>query len=83
MQLVFYNDCSSVTGDVDNMFKDFIPLQLGCLRQYTTLIPGTADTSKILKNEFGNYTVLFSFSMYFIIEYAVKSSHVNECYVFF
>lgn len=42
------------SGDVDSMFRDFVPLQLGCLRQYTTLIPGTTETSKILKNEFGN-----------------------------
>lgn len=40
-------------GDVDNMFKDFVPMQLQCLRKYTTLIPGAADACKIMKNEFG------------------------------
>ncbi|WAR11467.1 PHNX-like protein [Mya arenaria] len=32
-------------GDVDNMFKDFVPMQLGCLRKYTDLIPGTIGSS--------------------------------------
>ncbi|XP_033728738.1 phosphonoacetaldehyde hydrolase-like [Pecten maximus] len=40
-------------GDVDNMFKDFVPMQLACLKKYTTLIPGTAEACKTLKNEFG------------------------------
>ena len=26
-------------GDVDRMFADFVPLQLDCLRKYTTLLP--------------------------------------------
>lgn len=40
-------------GDVDNMFKDFVPMQLGCLRKYTDLIPGTAETVNTLRSEFG------------------------------
>ncbi|KAK3082877.1 hypothetical protein FSP39_007786 [Pinctada imbricata] len=38
--------------DVDNMFKDFVPMQLSCLRKYTDLIPGTTDAVNRLKNEF-------------------------------
>src|SRR5438094_2818243 len=30
--------------DVEDMFRDFIPLQLDCLAQYADLIPGTLDT---------------------------------------
>lgn len=30
-------------GDVEAMFKDFIPLQLQCLDQYADLIPGTLE----------------------------------------
>jgi phosphonoacetaldehyde hydrolase len=30
-------------GDVEVMFKDFIPLQLQCLAQYADLIPGTLE----------------------------------------
>jgi phosphonoacetaldehyde hydrolase len=30
--------------DVEEMFRDFIPLQLGCLADYAELIPGTLDT---------------------------------------
>ncbi|KAL4217304.1 hypothetical protein ACF0H5_023755 [Mactra antiquata] len=40
-------------GDVNNMFKDFVPMQLGCLRKYTELIPGTTTAVNALRNEFG------------------------------
>lgn len=30
--------------DVDAMFAEFVPLQLGCLSQYSELIPGTLET---------------------------------------
>jgi len=39
--------------DVDAMFKEFIPLQLQCLRKYTGLIPGAVDTVRTLKSKFG------------------------------
>ena len=32
--------------DVDRMFADFVPMQLDCLRQYTTLLPGVAETTQ-------------------------------------
>lgn len=35
------------------MFKDFVPMQLACLRKYTELIPGTAETVNTLRSEFG------------------------------
>ena len=38
-------------GDVDKMFKESVPIQLDVLSRYTTLIPGTVDTMKILRNE--------------------------------
>jgi len=31
-------------GDVEAMFRDFIPLQMECLAQYADLIPGTLET---------------------------------------
>ncbi len=40
-------------GDVDRMFEDFVPLQLACLRQYTTLLPGVAETTRKLQQEYG------------------------------
>jgi len=36
-------------ADVDAMFSAFVPLQLECLKQYTTLIPGTVETVELLK----------------------------------
>lgn len=38
-------------GDVDRMYADFVPLQLDCLRRYTRLLPGVAETAKALQDE--------------------------------
>ena len=36
---------------VDRMFKDFVPMQINCLRNYTTLLPHVAEvTQKFQKN---------------------------------
>ncbi|MEE8225742.1 MAG: phosphonoacetaldehyde hydrolase [Kiloniellales bacterium] len=35
--------------EVDAMFADFVPMQLECLRQYTTLLPGVAETTQQLQ----------------------------------
>ena len=35
--------------DVEDMFRDFIPLQLDCLAQYADLIPGTIDTVREIR----------------------------------
>ncbi len=38
-------------GDVDRMFEDFVPMQLDCLRQYTALLPGVAETLQTLQSQ--------------------------------
>ncbi len=38
-------------ADVDRMFEDFVPLQLDCLRKYTTLLPGVAETIQGLQKQ--------------------------------
>ena len=42
-------DVYPTQDDVDNMFSDFVPMQLGCLRRYTTLLPGVAETTEKIK----------------------------------
>ena len=37
--------------EVDAMFADFVPMQLACLREYTTLLPGVAETTQRLQAE--------------------------------
>ena len=37
--------------DVDRMFEDFVPLQLNCLRNYTTLLPHVAVVTQQLQRE--------------------------------
>jgi phosphonoacetaldehyde hydrolase len=38
-------------AEVDAMFADFVPMQLECLREYTTLLPGVAETTQKLQAE--------------------------------
>jgi len=38
-------------GNVDRMFADFVPMQLECLRRYTTLLPGVAETTQKLQKD--------------------------------
>ncbi len=40
-------------SDVDAMFADFVPMQLDCLRQYTTLLPGAAEVTQRLQKDYG------------------------------
>jgi len=37
-------------GDVDRMFADFVPLQLACLHDHTTLLPGVAEVTQQLQS---------------------------------
>jgi len=41
----------STAADAAAMYKDFIPMQLACLRNYGALIPGTAETLNKLRKE--------------------------------
>ena len=38
-------------GDVDRMFADFVPMQLACLRKYTTLLPHVAEVTQKFQKE--------------------------------
>ena len=38
-------------GDVDRMCADFVPMQLDCLRKYTTLLPHVADVTQKFQKE--------------------------------
>ena len=38
-------------GDVDAMFADFVPMQLDCLRQYTTLLPDVPEVTQRFQKE--------------------------------
>ncbi len=38
-------------SDVDAMFADFVPAQLSCLREYTTLLPGVKDVCQRLQKQ--------------------------------
>jgi len=38
-------------SDVDRMFADFVPMQLDCLRNYTTLLPHVAEVTQGLQKQ--------------------------------
>jgi phosphonoacetaldehyde hydrolase len=38
-------------NDVARMFEDFVPMQLDCLRKYTTLLPGVAEVIQRLQKQ--------------------------------
>jgi len=38
-------------SDVDDMFKDFVPMQLACLRKCTTLLPHVAEVTQKFQKE--------------------------------
>ena len=38
-------------SDVDDMFKDFVPMQLACLRKYTPLLPHVAEVTQKFQKE--------------------------------
>ena len=42
-------DADPTQSDVDAMFEDFVPMQLDCLRRYTKLMPGVAETTEQIK----------------------------------
>ena len=39
--------------DVENMFRDFVGIQMGCLAEYAELLPETAETVDLLRKQFG------------------------------
>lgn len=72
-------------GDVDKMFADFIPMQLGCLRKYTDLIPGTVQAVRQLRDEFnvkiGHTTGFLSSMVDVLLEDAKKQGYVPDASV--
>lgn len=38
--------------DVADLFADFVPMQLECLPQYTSLLPGAAEAVRVLQSDF-------------------------------
>ena len=38
--------------DVDKMFKDFVPMQLDCLDEYSEILPNTKEAIDILRDDY-------------------------------
>ena len=43
--------CEPDQTDVDRMFADFVPMQLECLRKYTTLLPHVAEVTQTFQKQ--------------------------------
>jgi phosphonoacetaldehyde hydrolase len=71
-------------SDVDSMFANFIPLQLACLPQYTTLLPGVAATTSQLQAEgikIGSSTGFTRVMVDILEEAAAKQGYVPDASV--
>jgi len=68
--------------DVDAMFKDFIPMQIKCLPNYTKLIPGTKETVKTLRDKYGlkigNTTGFQRIMVDILLKDAAKQGYVTD-----
>jgi len=43
--------CEPDQTDADRMFEDFVPMQLECLRNYTTLLPHVAEVTQAFQKQ--------------------------------
>ncbi len=71
-------------SDVDAMFADFVPLQIACLPQYSTLLPGVAATTRKLQAEgikIGSSTGFTRAMVDILEEAAAKQGYVPDASV--
>jgi len=71
-------------ADVDAMFADFVPLQLDCLRSYTTLLPGVGDTMNALQKQgikIGTSTGFVRSMVDILLEDAIKQGFTPDATV--
>lgn len=71
--------------DINRMYADFVPMQLACLKQYSTLLPGTIEAVNTLRSEFGvkiGCTTGFSKSMVdILLEESAKQGYCPDASV--
>lgn len=67
--------------DVENMFREFIPLQLACLGEYAELIPGTLEAVEKFRKrglKIGSTTGYTGEMMTLLLEEATKRGYVPD-----
>ena len=70
--------------DVDRMFADFVPLQLACLRKYTTLLPGVSEVVQRLQKQgikIGSTTGFIRSMVDILEEDAAKQGYIPDASV--
>ena len=75
---------SPVEADVDSMYEDFVPLQMACLKEYAELIPGAAETARILRArglKIGSTTGYTEEMMAVVAEEARLQGYAPDCIV--
>jgi len=67
---------------VDLLFEDFVPMQCECLREYTDLLPGAADTVNKLRSDYdlkiGSTTGFTEVMVDILLEDAAKQGYVPD-----
>ncbi|XP_070581127.1 phosphonoacetaldehyde hydrolase-like [Ptychodera flava] len=71
-------------GDIDRMYKEFVPMQLSCLADYSNVITGVVETVQKLKDDgikIGSTTGYPSAIVDVLKPIAAKQGYAPDCYV--
>lgn len=71
-------------ADLEEMYADFVPLQMDCLREYATLIPGTLETVDALRRQglrIGSTTGYTDEMMAILAKEAIRQGYEPDCIV--
>jgi phosphonoacetaldehyde hydrolase len=69
-------------ADVEEMYRQFVPLQLSCLSEYSTLIPGVAETGRQLRErgfKIGSTTGYTRAMLDVLLEVTAKQGYTPDC----
>ena len=69
-------------NDVDNMFKEFVPMQIDCLSYYSDMLPGVVDVVDSLRNDYnlkiGSTTGFTKDMVDVLLEESAKQGYVPD-----
>lgn len=70
------------SSDVEEMYQRFIPLQLSCLAQYSSLIPGVVDNVRLFRErglKIGSTTGYTRAMLDLLVEQSAKAGYRPDC----
>ncbi|CAK8685501.1 unnamed protein product [Clavelina lepadiformis] len=81
-----YKPNSEITGkDVQMLYQDFVPIQLECLGDYSSVLPGTAEAIAFLRNhkgiKIGTTTEFTKAMVEILLPHAARQGYTPDCSV--